>query len=137
MGIEVQITNRTSQAVQKLRDTAGNRMHEMVNVVRNNTLETLSGNRTGRTYRVPGSIRTYTASAPGEPPAQRLGELRQSVSTEVKVSKDEVKGRVGTGKDYGLMLELGTKNMAARPWLLPSFQRSEDELERIKNRPWL
>lgn len=112
-------------------------MHEMVNAVRNNTLETLSGKRTGRTYRVPDSIKTYTASAPGEPPAQRLGELRQSVSTEVKASKDEVKGRVGTDKDYGLMLELGTKNMAARPWLLPSFQRSEDELERIKDRQWL
>lgn len=47
-----------------------------VNAVRNAELEVLKGQRSGRTYRKPHSKATYTASAPGEPPARRTGNLR-------------------------------------------------------------
>ena len=38
----------------------------------------LRGQRHGRRYRVPGTKRYYTASAPGEPPAVRTGAFRMS-----------------------------------------------------------
>lgn len=46
-------------------------LHEAVLVV-------LSGDRTGRWYRVPGTKKRYQASAPGEAPASRTGHLRQN-----------------------------------------------------------
>lgn len=136
MGIEITLENHIPAITKKIAETAKARMFEAANVVRTTTLETLTGPRTGRVYRIPGSIRHYTASAPGEPPAQRLGELRQSVSIEVKGEGEELVGRVGTPKEHGPMLEYGTKKMAARPWLRPSFEKSEDKVRGGFNRPW-
>lgn len=48
------------------------------NVLRSQVKEVLRGQRSGKRYRVPGTSKFYTASAPGEPPASRTGNLRQS-----------------------------------------------------------
>ncbi len=116
--------------------TAKERMVEAVQTVRATVLGTLSGPRHGRTYTVPGTHRTYTASSPGEAPAQRLGELRQSVSTLVVGRGAELTGAVGTNKDHGPMLEFGAKKMAPRPWLRPSFERAARAVQNIFQRPW-
>ena len=55
-----------------------------VNAMRNAELEVLKGQRSGRTYRKPHSKATYTASAPGEPPARRTGNLRMHWNGQVK-----------------------------------------------------
>ena len=52
--------------------------------MRNAELEVLKGQRSGRTYRKPHSKATYTASAPGEPPARRTGNLRMHWNGQVK-----------------------------------------------------
>ncbi len=36
---------------------------------------------------------------------------------------------VGTDVVYGEHLELGTKNIAARPWLFPAFERNKDKIK--------
>jgi len=141
MDIHIQLESHVAEVVAKMRDIAQKRMVEAVNEVRNTTLKTLSGERTGRIYTIPGTHRTYTASSPGEPPAQRLGELRQSVSTLVVGRGDSLTGAVGTDKKYGPMLEYGTKkygtkNMAARPWLRPSFEKAEASVKAIFEREW-
>lgn len=136
MDIHIQLESHVAEVVAKMGDIAQKRMEEAVNVVRNNTLKTLSGARHGRTYTIPGTHRTYTASSPGEPPAQRLGELRQSVSTLVVGQGDSLTGAVGTDKDYGAMLESGTVKMAPRPWLRPSFEKSEAAVKAIFEREW-
>ena len=51
-----------------------------VNAIRNAELDVLKGQRSGRVYRKPYSKATYTASAPGEPPARRSGALRLNLS---------------------------------------------------------
>jgi len=104
--------------------------------VRNEVLETLSGNRTGRTYKVPGTQVTYTASAPGEPPAVQTGQLRNSVTAVVETEGKSVKGIVGTELMKGLWLEKGTRNMAPRPWLERSFESSLDRVKEILSRRW-
>lgn len=130
------LESHITAAINKMQSNAVSLMHEAVNEVRNETLNTLTGNRSGRTYKVPGTQRTYTASAPGEPPAQRTGELRQSVKGTVHTEGKKLIGKVGTDKDYGLSLEKGTKKMAPRPWLQPSFEKSEGKIKDIFNRPW-
>ncbi len=135
-GIHIQLESHVAEVVAKMGDIAQKRMVEAVHAVRNTTLKMLSGQRHGRIYTIPGTHKTYTASSPGEPPAQRLGELRQSVSTLVVGRGDNLTGAVGTDKEYGLMLEYGTKNMAPRPWLRPSFEKAEAAIKAIFEREW-
>ncbi len=136
MAIEIKLESHLSEVMAKMQTVAKERMTEAVNEVRNTTLKTLSGPRSGRIYTIPGTHKQYTASSPGEAPAQRLGELRQSVSTLVEGAGAELSGQVGTDKKYGPMLEYGTKNMAPRPWLRPSFERAEAAIKAIFGREW-
>jgi len=137
MGIKIDITNNIPEVQRKISDVAKNRMMEAVNTVRNTTVETLSGSRTGRQYYVPGTQKLYTASAPGEPPAVATGRLRQSIKSSIETEDDNLVGYVGTDMEYGKELEYGRHNMAPRPWLRPSFERSEQEVINIFSREWL
>lgn len=67
------------------------------------------------------------ASAPGEEPHKDTGRLRASIAHEV----DGKTARVGTNVTYGKFLELGTKKMAARPFLRPTYERMKGTLKRI------
>jgi phage gpG-like protein len=71
-------------------------------------------------------------SAPGEPPHKQTGRLRASVTHEV----DENTGRVGTNVKYGRWLELGTRNMAPRPWLKRSLDEMRAMVKAILTAPW-
>ena len=111
---KVTITRNSHNVLTKLETVATQRMFAATNAVRNETVKTLSGDRTGRTYRVPGTQVTYTASAPGEPPAVQTGQLRNSIATNVYTEGRSVKGEVGTELMKGLHLEKGTSKMAPR-----------------------
>lgn len=126
----------TKEVTKAIEDTAGKRMAEAVQAVREQVLETLSGRRFGRTYYVPGTHRTYTASAPGEPPATATAELRQNIKTSVEGDGRKTVGVVGTDVPHGKMLESGTRNMAARPWLRISFEKSTDKVRSILGKRW-
>ena len=136
MGVEVVFENNFQDVIQKMHGTSYQRMEEAVNEVRNHTLLKLTGKRTGRTYFVPGTKKTYTASAPGEPPAQVTAELRQSVKTAIEFNSGRLIGAVGTDKKKGPMLEFGTRKMAPRPWLRKSFEESNGKLREIFTRVW-
>lgn len=136
MGIDIVFTSHIEEVTAEIGKTARERMEQAVNEVRNQVLETLSGGRSGRTYKVPGTNKTYTASAPGEPPAQRLGELRQSISSQVQGEGKQVIGMVGSNKIYAPMLEFGTRKMAPRPWLRPTFEKMQKRVEEIFIRRW-
>ena len=62
--------------VKKVNREAASRGMRAVNAIRNAELEVLRGKRSGRVYRKPHTKSHYTASAPGEPPARRTGNLR-------------------------------------------------------------
>lgn len=82
--------------------------------------------KSGRTYVKSNPTRTHTASAPGQYPASDTGRLVSSIVAQPIASGYEV----GTNVDYGPMLEFGTSRMAARPWLLPSFERAKIGVEK-------
>ena len=133
MGINVVFTSHLDDVITHLNGQLKGRMIEACNEVRNTTLETLSGTRSGRTYCVPGTKRLYTASAPGEAPAIATGELRQHVKWELEQGGKV--GLVGTDLEKGLHLEYGTSKMQARPWLRKSFEKSENKVKDIFQRP--
>ena len=109
---------------------------------RNQTVQNLSGTRSGRVYRLnpnkrgPAGGRArfaagdrsadvkhayYTASAPGEYPAIQWGDLKSSIDR--KVVKDEV--QVGTALEHGLILEKKAPSDGGREWLRPSLEQAK------------
>lgn len=120
----------------EIRDRSLRNVFKASEYMREKLLETLSGNRSGRRYRVPGTSVFYTASAPGEPPAVRLGGLRRSIQSEVVQEQGEYVGLVGTDLDYGLFLENGTSKMLPRPWLVPTFEREQENIQAILREEW-
>lgn len=68
------------------------------------------------------------ASAPGEFPMSDTGRLANSVDFNLPTS-GKLMGEVGTNVIYGRYLEFGTSRMAARPWLLPSFEKAKVGVE--------
>jgi phage gpG-like protein len=68
------------------------------------------------------------ASAPGQFPMSDTGRLANSVDFNLPTS-GRLTGEVGTNVIYGRHLEFGTSRMAARPWLLPSFEKAKVGVE--------
>lgn len=72
------------------------------------------------------------ASAPGDYPSRRDGELRRSMAHEVDSHK--MIARVGTNKVYGRHLEMGTSKMEKRPFLRNTLAKALRTLRRIMTR---
>lgn len=112
-----------------------------VNAIRNAELEVLKGQRSGKVYRKPYSKATYTASAPGEPPARRTGNLRMHWNGQVK-SENSSSGGVAiiaeleSQEPYASYLENGTSKMAARPFTEKIKEKAEPEIKRIYSEPY-
>ena len=134
---EIKLVFHDKEIIKNLEQEGVKRMLVAVNEVRNQTLEVLSGSRTGRQYKVPGTQVIYTASAPGEPPAVATGQLRQSVKTAVEGEGRTVVGLVGTDLPKGKMLEYGTMNILPRPWLRVAFDKSTAKVREILSRKYL
>ena len=68
-------------------------------------------------------------STPGESPHKDTGRLRASISHEFDTA--EHTARVGTNLVYGKWLEVGTKNMEARPFLRKAFNEHFQQIKKI------
>ena len=112
-----------------------------VNAIRNAELEVLKGQRSGRVYRKPYTKATYTASAPGEPPARRTGNLRMHWNGQVK-SENASSGGVAivaeleSQESYAGYLENGTSKMAARPFVEKIKEEATPEIQKIYSEPY-
>ena len=112
-----------------------------VNAMRNAELKVLKGQRSGRVYRKPFSKATYTASAPGEPPARRTGNLRMHWNGQVK-SENASSGGVAivaeleSQEPYAGYLENGTSKMAPRPFVDKIKEEAMPEIQRIYSEPY-
>lgn len=137
METKVTLKFHTGEVMHSINQAASKKMYEAVNEVRNKVLETLSGRRSGMTYYVPGTHRTYTASAPGEPPAVATSELFKSIGTSLESESGGLVGKVGTDKIQGKMMEFGTRHVAPRPWLRISFEKTEAKIRAIFGGRWI
>ncbi len=112
-----------------------------VNALRNAELEVLKGQRSGKVYRKPFSKATYTASAPGEPPARRTGNLRLHWNGQVKSEKASGDGvsviaELESQEKYSVYLENG-KGMAPRPFVERIKRKAEPEIKKIYSEPYI
>lgn len=121
--------------VKKVNREAASRGMRAVNAIRNAELEVLSGKRSGRVYRKPHTKSHYTASAPGEPPARRTGNLRLNWNGTVESSRTgsglRVTAVLESQERYSTYLENGTRRMAPRPFKQPISEKAMPEIERI------
>lgn len=121
--------------VKKVNLEAASRGMRAVNAIRNAELEVLSGKRSGRVYRKPYTKSHYTASAPGEPPARRTGNLRLNWNGTVERSSTgsglRVTAVLESQERYSTYLENGTRRMAPRPFKQPISEKAMPEIERI------
>lgn len=107
-----------------------------LNALRNAELEVLKGQRGGRVYRKYPYKSTYTASAPGEPPARRTGALRLhwNGKVETAAAKSGVTNVVivlESETHYAGYLEHGTSKMAARPFHDRIVEKATPEITKI------
>jgi hypothetical protein len=117
----IQFVSNLPNVMAAINRNAEQRVFGAANELRNAWINRLSGERHGRTYRVPGTNRTYVASAPGESPAVQTGDLRRSVTVNPPVWIDgTISSEVGSKLEKAPMLEFGTRNMQARPSLAPA-----------------
>lgn len=121
--------------VKKVNREAASRGMRAVNAIRNAELEVLRGKRSGRVYRKPHTKSHYTASAPGEPPARRTGNLRMNWNGTVESSSTgsglRVTAVLESQERYSTYLENGTRRMAPRPFKQPISEKAMPEIERI------
>lgn len=121
--------------VKKVNLEAASRGTRAVNAIRNAELEVLRGKRSGRVYRKPHTKSHYTASAPGEPPARRTGNLRLNWNGTVESSSTgsglRVTAVLESQERYSAYLENGTRRMAPRPFKQPISEKAMPEIERI------
>jgi hypothetical protein len=112
-----------------------------VNHIRNAELEVLRGQRSGRRYRKPFTKATYTASAPGEPPARRTGNLRLHWSGEVESTGNSTGGTtviatLESQEPYAAYLENGTSKMAPRPFVDKITEKAAPEIKKLYSEPY-
>jgi hypothetical protein len=84
----------------------------------------------GRALKSQKTVYNFTHSRPGNPPFKQTGNLRKSIAYEVS----GLVGRVGSNikkPNYALYLELGTRRMAARPYLRAALLRNKWALRRL------
>lgn len=130
-----QLKIAVDDTVKKVNLDAASRGMRAVNAIRNAELEVLSGKRSGRVYRKPHTKSHYTASAPGEPPARRTGNLRLNWNGTVESSSTgsglRVTAVLESQERYSTYLENGTRRMAPRPFKQPISEKAMPEIERI------
>lgn len=115
-----------------------------VNEIRNAELNVLKGARSGKVYKKPGGG-TYRASAPGEPPARRTGNLRMNWNGRVEggasggtsVSLTAVLESMET--KYNDYMEHGTPGgmIAPRPYVERIRDKALPKIEAIYNEPYV
>ena len=113
-----------------------------VNELRNAELDVLRGQRGGKTYRKYPNRSTYSASAPGEPPAVRTGNLRMHWSGSVEGGAAAGGGVSMTAvlesqEHYAGYLEHGTVKMAARPYCERIKEKAMPKILEIFSAPYV
>lgn len=74
------------------------------------------------------SGRNHVPSAPNSPPNEDTGHLR----TNIKVTQPEpLKVQVSSEAGYSAALEFGTSKMAARPFMRPAAQATQDDAQKL------
>ena len=117
----------TSAFEQSLIRQAAPIIERRLNELRANMIEGFNEPKSGRDYRRPGGDR-YQASAPGERPARRSGQLQASIGEpQIFRSAGALVGQLLISAPHAGYLERGTPRISPRPFVRPAI---EEELRR-------
>ena len=143
MGITIKYSRTfdetVDEAVTKITDQLPIRCYQAANELRNSALVILSsGGGGGRSYRVPGTKRRYTASAPGEVPAVRTGAFKDSWQPSTYAFGNSYISRIKSDIFYAGWLEHGTPGgqMAPRPHHEKILEHARPAIEGIYSAPY-
>ena len=109
------IGRRSREAV---RDALAHSARELEHEIKRSILD---NPRRGPPYVRGHPTRTGRASAPGDPPADDLGQLARDVT--LMIDADGYGATVESRAAHSRFLEFGTAEMAARPFMFPAFER--------------
>lgn len=133
---EVKFISKTRKIITSLMQESKQRAVLCANIMRNQILQGMAAPHHGKTRRVPGTSRTYTASAPGEYPAIRTGLLRSSVKYYIATARSgKVTVALGSNVEYGEMLE-GARGDGLRPWISKAYYEVRPKLQEVLTRRW-
>lgn len=149
-GSFIRFNSNRQHVISALEAAAHTRMEQACIHLTNEVKKTLTGQRHGRRYKVPGTTasiringrwkrrgRWYTASAPGEAPAVLTGQLRNSIKYRIQGRGLKIQGIVGSPLEKAPWLEFGTSKMAARPFLKNTYNHESSNIKRILGGTWL
>ena len=112
----------TDNKLHQLSEEAEGRAHKLIKktafTIEANAKKPMMGAHTGRIYRI-GSV-SHQASAPGEAPAVDTSTLINSIGTKML---EKLKAIVYAGAEYALHLEMGTRYIAPRPFMIPAVEQ--------------
>lgn len=129
MGLSIDLQSIPQKVVASIEAELPSRAVRATNALINAKNEVLSGARSGRNYG------GHVASAPGEPPANWSGQLR---NTNWRQIDDAHCPAIESDTWYAMLLENGTAGgqMAPRPFKGAILQKSIPEVTSIYSEPW-
>lgn len=153
------LENEVKEIAEGIKQEMRHRTYSAANELRNAAILVLRGQRSGRRYKVPGTYsrqkdrvtgkmrngRYYTASAPGEPPAERTGIFRLAWQPNARIEdgkytsmiENDVQADGNKGILLGDILEDGTSRMAPRPYQERILKKAEGPIKKIYEKPYL
>jgi hypothetical protein len=131
LNFNLRIRNNIPQVEADLARAAQDAITKATLLLETEVKKTLSGERTGRSYKIPHTNRRWRASAPYQAPAVRLGNLRQSYTHRIEGHGWNTIGYVGNPLEYAEHLEYGTRKMAIRPHLRKTFWQNRNKIKRL------
>ena len=143
--MKIDLGKAVDEAVEGITQQVKARAYRAANELRSSALDVLSNERkrSGKVYRKPFTKKaTYTASAPGEPPALRSGILRMSwrqrAESENTGKGMTVKPAITTDVKYAPILQDGTKDgrIAPRPFREPIIEHAMPRIRQIFKEPY-
>lgn len=128
MGFKIDLAGIPAKIAAQVEAELPSRASRAANALLNAKNEVLRGQGGGRRY---GS---HQASAPGAPPANWSGHLRDTSFT--PLTNDAHLPGIMSNAIYAGYLEDGTSKMAARPFRQPIIDKAQPEIEAIYQEPW-
>lgn len=146
---------KVSEMTEEINRQVLSRGTKALNALHSAELRVLKGQRSGRKYRKPytGSKTSeerkksgykppmYVASASGEAPARRTGNLRLHWNGQVKTGsvsgrRVSIMAELESQEPYAVYLEHGTAHMAARPFAEKIKEEALPEIQKIYSEPY-
>lgn len=136
MSFSIDITGIPAKAINQINDQLPARAASAALLLRNASLEVLSGQRSGKRYKKPGGG-YYRASAPGEPPAVRTGRLRGNWRP-IQCGANGQNPAIETTVFYARYMENGTPGgmIAPRPFVQKIVDKAKPGIEGIYAQPF-